>query len=455
MKKAEKTSAWLAQHGPMALFSVLTITGILFIWSAKLLDWNVYVVTAVPMTIMVIYLAISLVFNGMRLHNEQAGDNLYYMGFLFTLSSLGVSLFRFSGTSSIDEIVRNFGIAVSSTICGIAFRILFNQMRRDPVDIERSVRHELAEMTRRVRSELDSSAREFSSYRRTSSQMLLEGFEEIATQAEKTGAAIQSAIETLSRDSVKPIEEASAKLAEISQQNLKVFEDRSAALNASADRAANDLLETSKRIAGLVDGFESSIKAMAENMSKITPPDEVLKVELKPAVEALQEMGAQQKQAYEASATRGDEQAKQIADVVKALEGLPQLFTTALEPVKRLPEQLSQSLTPIQEAARDIKGSIEALNKKIADLAKPPATQPERQLPAYSQPANPQLSLGLNAEPAAAIYNGSAALVDVEAHTASGDGAAPFPSSTATTASVSDKASTDEPSGIRRLLRWQ
>ncbi|WLD97108.1 hypothetical protein PX860_01030 [Agrobacterium leguminum] len=455
MKKAEKTSAWLAQHGPMALFSVLTITGIIFIWSAKLLDWNVYVVTAVPMTIMVIYLAISLVFNGMRLHNEQAGDNLYYMGFLFTLSSLGVSLFRFSGTASIDEIVRNFGIAVSSTICGIAFRILFNQMRRDPVDIERSVRHELAEMTRRVRSELDSSAREFSSYRRTSSQMLLEGFEEIATQAEKTGAAIQSAIETLSRDSVKPIEEASAKLAEISQQNLKVFEDRSAALNASADRVANDLLETSKRIAGLVDGLESSIKAVAESMNKITPPDEVLKVELKPAVEALQEMSTQQKQAYDASATRGDEQAKQIADVVKALEGLPQLFTTALEPVRRLPEQLSQSLTPIQEAARDIKGSVEALNKKIADLAKPPTPQPERQLPAYSQPVNPQLSLGLNAEPAAAIYNGNAALADVETQTASGDGAAPFSSSTATTASVSGKASTDEPSGIRRLLRWQ
>jgi len=456
MKMAEKTSTWLAQHGPMALFGLLTFVGIIFIWSAKLLGWNIYLVTAVPVATMVIYLAISLVFNGMRLHNEQAGDNLYYMGFLFTLSSLGVSLYRFTGAASIDEIVRNFGIAVSSTICGIAFRILFNQMRRDPVDIERSVRHELAEMTRRVRSELDSSAREFSSYRRTSSQMLLEGFEEIATQAEKTGAAIQSAIETLSRESIKPIEEAAVKLGDISQQNLKVFEDRSAALNTSADKAANDLLETSKRIASLVDGFGASIQSMSDTISKMTPPDEILKLEMRPAIDALREMGVQQKKAQEASAMRGDEQAKQIADVVKALEGLPQLFTAALEPIQRLPEQLTRSLTPIQEAARDIKGSVEALNKKIADLSKPPITQPERTLPVYSQPVSPQLSLGLNPEPVAAIYNGNAASTDIETPTSSGDGAAaPLPSSATTTASVSGKEPIDGPSGIRRFLRWQ
>jgi len=458
MKKAYRTSAWVAQHGPMALFGLLTLAGIIFIWSAKLLEWNIYLITAVPAAIMVIYLTISLVFNGMRLHNEQAGDNLYYMGFLFTLSSLGVSLFRFTGTSSIDEIVRNFGIAVSSTICGIAFRILFNQMRRDPVEIERAVRHELAEMTRRVRSELDSSAREFSSYRRTSNQMLLEGFEEIGTQAEKTGAAIQSAIENLSKESIKTIEEASVKLTGISQQNLTVFEDRSAALNASADKAANDLLETSKRIGSLVDAFGASVQAMSYTISNMTPPDEILKLEMKPAIDALQDMGAQQKKAQEASATRADEQTKQIANVVKALEGLPQLFTTALEPVQRLPEQLARSLTPIQEAAQDIKGSVEALNKKIADLSKTSISPPVRPPVDHTDTESPQLSLGLNPEPAAAIYNGSAVSADVETSTLSADTAvelSPGSVSLATPASGKEPTPTDETSGLMRFLRWQ
>ena len=55
---------------------------------------------------------------------EQNGSLIFFglalMGFLFTLSSLGVSLYRFAGDASIDEIVSNFGVAVTSTICGIA-----------------------------------------------------------------------------------------------------------------------------------------------------------------------------------------------------------------------------------------------------------------------------------------------------------------------------------------------
>jgi len=70
----------------------------------------------------------------LRLRDDQSGDNLYYMGFLFTLTSLGVSLYQFSVERAAEEIVQNFGIAIASTITGIALRVVFNQMRRDPVE---------------------------------------------------------------------------------------------------------------------------------------------------------------------------------------------------------------------------------------------------------------------------------------------------------------------------------
>ena len=77
---------------------------------------------------------------GLRLRDDQSGDNLYYMGFLFTLTSLGVSLYQFSASRASEEIVQNFGIAIASTITGIGLRVMFNQMRRDPVEIERAMR---------------------------------------------------------------------------------------------------------------------------------------------------------------------------------------------------------------------------------------------------------------------------------------------------------------------------
>jgi hypothetical protein len=100
------------------------------------------------------------------------------MGFLFTLTSLAVSLYQFSAEGSAEQIVKNFGIAIASTIAGITLRILFNQMRRDPVEVEATARLELAEASRRVKRELDSTVLEFSYFRRMTQQSMSDALDE-------------------------------------------------------------------------------------------------------------------------------------------------------------------------------------------------------------------------------------------------------------------------------------
>ncbi|MDL2406563.1 hypothetical protein PY650_13000 [Rhizobium calliandrae] len=262
-----ETRLAIRDYGPMALFALVTVGGMIFIWTSKLLEWPLLIVTGVPLLLMAIYFLISLAFAGFRLHNEQAGDNLYYMGFLFTLSSLGVSLYLFAGETSIETIVRNFGIAVTSTIAGVTLRILFNQMRRDPIDIERSVRHELAEMTRRVRTELDSSSREFSHYRRVSNQMLSEGFEEIARQAERNGEEIQKILEVLAKQAVKPINETAAQLS-----------------------------ETTTQLSEIIGKFGTAVETVGKKLEGIRSPEDVVRAELAPAIAAIKEMAEAQLQ---------------------------------------------------------------------------------------------------------------------------------------------------------------
>lgn len=237
MARQNRLLTFFRNQGPVVFFVLVTLVGIAFIWTSKLWQLDTRIVTAVPITLMFAYFLISLIASGLRLHNEQAGDNLYYMGFLFTLCSLGGALYQFNDEASVENIVQNFGIAISSTIAGIALRIFFNQMRRDPIDIERSTRHELAEMTRRVRTELDTSAREFASYRRVSNQMLSEGFDEIARQAEKNGEMILKTIEALSKDAVKPIQEAAEKMAVVLESHNHEVEQRAAASNGTVELA--------------------------------------------------------------------------------------------------------------------------------------------------------------------------------------------------------------------------
>ena len=117
------------------LFFAVVVFGSGYIIVSKLNDFGAFAVTAVPVLIMIGY-GVLLGARLFRLRDDQAGDNLYYMGFLFTLTSLAISLYQFSAAGSAEQIVQNFGIAIASTITGIGLRVMFNQMRRDPVEID-------------------------------------------------------------------------------------------------------------------------------------------------------------------------------------------------------------------------------------------------------------------------------------------------------------------------------
>ncbi|MBY5400998.1 methyl-accepting chemotaxis protein [Rhizobium leguminosarum] len=298
-------------QGPIVLFVFLTLIGSAVIWLGKVWGLDIAVITAIPVAMMFLYMGVNML-PGLRVHSEQAGDNLYYMGFIYTLTSLGVSLYKFTGEASIEDVVRNFGIAIISTVTGIALRIFFNQMRRDPADIEKAVRHELAEMTRRVRSELDNSAMEFSSYRRTSNQMLSEGFEEIARQAEKNGEAVRAAIEAMSAKAVESIQTTSKQL-------LTTLEESHKNVALLSETNATNVIQLSRQMEDLATVMTNKSKQLSEAVDNVIQkyaaarsPDEVLRIELSPAVESLKSVADAHAKAISDNAADTRETAKQI-----------------------------------------------------------------------------------------------------------------------------------------------
>ena len=78
------------------LFFAVVIAGSGYIIFSKLNDFGAFAVTSVPVLIMIGY-AVLLGARLFRLRDDQSGDNLYYMGFLFTLTSprgIALSVFR-------------------------------------------------------------------------------------------------------------------------------------------------------------------------------------------------------------------------------------------------------------------------------------------------------------------------------------------------------------------------
>ena len=91
--------------------------------------------------------------------DDRAADNLYYLGFIFTVCALGVSLYRFSVADDgrVADIVGDLGVGISTTVFGLFLRVLFLQ-REDPADVEDRVHRELIDVAQATRDRIRETA---------------------------------------------------------------------------------------------------------------------------------------------------------------------------------------------------------------------------------------------------------------------------------------------------------
>jgi hypothetical protein len=264
---------WRSTAPPAAIILFLTflVAGCAFIIYAKLTFPPEYklVVVLVPVLIMVTYALLALFLRSIRLRDDQTGDNLYYMGFIFTLTSLAVALALFEKGTGFEDIVRDFGVAISSTITGIALRVIFNQMRQDPIEVEHAARQELAEASRRVRQQLDETVLAFNHFRTQTIQSLEEVREELRKRvaSQETNIAARAA---------KPIEEGAAKIAAALQ-----------AFVAAIESGSNQLGGETSKIAKSVGDIDEAMAALTARLTGMQTPDRVIEVKLEPLVQAL------------------------------------------------------------------------------------------------------------------------------------------------------------------------
>jgi methyl-accepting chemotaxis protein len=307
----------------------------------------------VPILLMFGYLVLAWSFSAIRLHDEQTGDNLYYMGFLFTLASLGASLYLFTGDSSTDDVVRNFGIAISSTITGIALRIFYNQTRRDVLDIERATRHDLAAAARRVRTELETSSRDFASLRRANNQLINEGFEGVVAQVEKTGKKLEKSLLSMSDLTLKPLEDVSVKFNKAIDDSLKSVTEK---LNEAAKKiedSSNIVTKANQSVLAVSEELTDRVSDISKKLEAVTIPDSVLKNEMEPLLQQLASFIKDQ-------AIRADAMANEQSGRIDKLLGS---VTTISELVANNASQSEKLIQTNMDLAEQVKSQHELMNR--------------------------------------------------------------------------------------------
>jgi ElaB/YqjD/DUF883 family membrane-anchored ribosome-binding protein len=262
------------------LFFAVVLLGSGYIVFSKLHEFSAVNVTSVPVLIMVGYALVLGLARIFRLRDDQSGDNLYYMGFLFTLTSLAVSLYQFNAEGSAAPIVQNFGIAIASTIAGITLRILFNQMRRDPVEVEATARMELAEASRRVKRELDSSVLEFGYFRRMAQQSIADALDEVKETLGDSSAKLAVEIKKFAVTAGKPLEEASKRSGDtLDSMNSKIA--------TTLETVSAQLVEEGERLTRSTTSIVRAIDVVVGRLAVLQTPDQIIEVKLAPMIQGL------------------------------------------------------------------------------------------------------------------------------------------------------------------------
>lgn len=303
------------------LFFGFFITGAFLIVLLKSIDARQLIVTMFPVALMLMYAFLGFATQRYRIREDRLGDNLYYLGFLYTLVSLAYALWAYqSDGSAIDTIITNFGIAIATTILGLAFRVFFAQMREDPVEYEREARFELADASRRMKSSLDDITIEMSSFKRKLSQTIAEGITDIADKANSS------------------LEKNVTDFANTNQQVIEKIQDT---FNSFTDHSTQLSQVTSQNV--------TALQALFERIEKIEASPDLLAAKLDPVMAKFAEVAEESTKRTKVHATE--------------LKKLRQLVDASLEAATALELMTSSSKTKVED---QIQGFARALDEGIA-----------------------------------------------------------------------------------------
>ncbi len=136
-------------------------------WLATLAMGAVFIVLAnlvsLPPWLIALVLSVLMVGFGVSIRqtevgSDSKGDSFYYLGLLFTFIALIAALIAFDWGSDATRtigIIRNFGIALVTTIWGLAGRVWYAMSGDAPGDLEEAIRGDLEAAVSEMKGSLD------------------------------------------------------------------------------------------------------------------------------------------------------------------------------------------------------------------------------------------------------------------------------------------------------------
>lgn len=348
---------------------------------------------------------------------QHSPDNLYYMGLLFTLTSLIYSLITLFlidvGDTDIKartyNLIGSFGIALISTFVGILGRILLlpkvdlvsglpphgkeNQAGmsagRVTIDQPQLLPHaEIAEAAFKLRNELTQTIADMSVFRKTFFQATNETVQEadkarvaITQQAGKAAREQTKILSTLSATAVDklaaaideiitPVKNARESLDELAAQQVKWMQQFVNMVEQSAGTLERSIGDSSAKLISAGEKFEIAFDSVQESSQAITR-------KLQSTGESVHDFSSSIRQSVKLFADIADE----IEQVENALTGSAKAFTGSFDIASKVMPQYTQQFEKLitvlrqeaeqwQSMTQEVRGSLAQAVEKLTEVVK-------------------------------------------------------------------------------------
>jgi hypothetical protein len=335
---------------------LLGITGSIFL---KVYNFDIWVPAIFSGTIIVVYALSAYTLPRVQLESDQVGDNAYYLGFVLTLTSLSFTLYELSGENAkaefIADVIAGFGIALSSTIVGVAVRVMFLQFRLDLVARDREARLTLSDAMRQFRAELSDTIRGVKFLGIEIRQSLNEHHNELAKSHAAVSDALHAEMLNAFKNALKPAGVQMIRMIE------EVTENATASVTASAEARADAEVE-------LRTAIGASAKSIGSDMAEVL---KVLEAGISASTTRVSEVSAQLEHQLTGSADgiRGfsEQLTKQFAQTSRMIaESSERTSATTSKAIEDATAALASSIARISSVLQE---PTDGLSRKLGDVS--------------------------------------------------------------------------------------
>ena len=201
---------------------------------------NTWVAFGGPLLILAAYIWIGAVRRVRdEVSDEKFADSCYYLGFIFTITSIIISLIDLPALGEADklsEVAWRFGAAMISTVAGLCVRVYLVNFRKDVGDIMQSLADDLLEAERAFRTHLE---------------FAVEGLQNFSVTVNEAAQTVVARLELSIAETAKAN----------SAQITKLFDDVGEKIDSTAQQAANHVASSAGDLQEGLRRYSASLAA--------------------------------------------------------------------------------------------------------------------------------------------------------------------------------------------------